>query len=112
MYVRQQHPNDPVATPATKANAVLALGLTAVVTGPLVGGLIPATVGLILARQARSDLLSAGGYLTGADRLRRGQALSLIGLGLAATTLVILTVVALISLADGAIGHDFPDSVH
>jgi hypothetical protein len=112
LAVRQRHPDDPDVSVSTKAAAVLALGVTAIVTGPFIGGLIPATIGLILARQARADLAAAGGYLTGADRLRRGQALALIGLVMAVTTLVALVTVALIAVADGAMGHDFPDSVH
>jgi hypothetical protein len=110
--IGQRHPDDPDPRASTKAAAVWALGLTSIVTGPFVGGIIPATIGLLLARQARADLAAAGGYLTGAHRLRRGQALALIGLGLAATTLVALATAALIAVANGAIGHDFPDSVH
>ena len=41
-----RHPMDPDPVRSTKAAAVLALGVAAVVTGPLVGGIVPATLGL------------------------------------------------------------------
>src|SRR5262245_66411307 len=75
-----RHPLDPEPVRSTKAAAVLALGVAAVVTGPVVGGLIPATLGLALARQARSDLIAGQGYLTGARQLRAGLALAWVGL--------------------------------
>jgi hypothetical protein len=105
-----RHPLDPEPVRSTKATAVLVLGVVALVTGPLVGGIIPAVVGLSLARQARADLLAARGYLTGGDRLRLGEILALVGLGLGIVTLTVAAVAAVISIADGA-GHDFPDTV-
>jgi (hydroxyamino)benzene mutase len=104
-----RHPQDPEPVRSTKAAAVLALGVAAVVTGPLVGGLIPATLGLTLARQARSDLIAGQGYLTGARQLRAGLTLAWVGLGLAIAALVVASVIGLISLADGAsVAQDFP----
>ena len=43
---------DPEPAPSTKARAVFALGLVGLLTGPFVGGVIPATIALLLARQA------------------------------------------------------------
>src|SRR6185436_17223893 len=65
-----RHPLDPDPVRSTKAAAVLALGVAAVVTGPLVGGVVPATLGVVLARQARQEILAGRGYLTGARHLR------------------------------------------
>ena len=104
-----RHPLDPEPVRSTKATAVLVLGVTALVTGPLVGGLVPAVVALVLARQARADLTAGRGFLTGADRLRQGELLALLGLGLAAVTLVVATVAAVLAIAHGSSGHDFPD---
>jgi hydroxylaminobenzene mutase len=103
-----RHPLDPDPVHSTKAAAVLALGVAAVVTGPLVGGIVPATLGLTLARQARGDLIAGRGYLTGARQLRIGLMLAWIGIGLAAAALVVASIVGLISLADGS-PQDFPD---
>ena len=37
-------------------------GVVAVLTGPFVGGVIPATIGLLLAREVRRELEAAGGF--------------------------------------------------
>jgi hypothetical protein len=105
-----RHPLDPEPVRSTKATAVLVLGVIALVTGPLVGGMVPAVVGLTLARAARADLVAGRGYLTGAERLRRGEILALVGLGLAALTLVVAAVAAMLSMAADTT-HDFPGSV-
>jgi len=106
-----RHPLDPEPVRSTKATAVLVLGVVAVGTGALVGGLVPAVVALVLARQARADLAAAGGYLTGGELVRRGEVLALIGLGLAALTLAIAAVAAMLTAAGGPLPYDFPDTV-
>jgi hydroxylaminobenzene mutase len=100
---------DPDPARSTKAAAVLALGVAAVVTGPLVGGIVPATLGLVLARQARGELVAGRGYLTGGRQLRLGLTLAWIGIGLAVAALVVASVVGIISLANGS-PHDFPNT--
>jgi (hydroxyamino)benzene mutase len=104
-----RHPLDPEPARSTKANAVLVLGIVALATGPFVGGIVPAVVALVLARQARADLLASRGYLTGADRLRRGERLALIGLALGVVTLVVAAVAAVLAIAGDAGSHDFSD---
>ena len=106
-----RHPHDPEPVACTKATAVFVLGLVALVTGPLVGGLVPAAVALGLARQARADLVAGCGYLTGGEQLRRGEVLAVVGLGLAALTLVIAALAAILAAADGPIPRDFPDTM-
>jgi hypothetical protein len=106
-----RHPFDPDPVRSTKAAAVLALGIAAAVTGPLVGGIVPAAVGLVLARQARGDLIAGQGYLTGARQLRYGLALAWVGIGLAVGVLVVASVIGIMSLAAGS-GQDFPNSSH
>ena len=94
-----RHPLDPDPVRSTKAAAVLALGVAAVVTGPLVGGIVPATVGLTIARQARGDLAGGRGYLTGARQLRIGLILAWIGIGLAVAALAVIGLMVCVSLA-------------
>ena len=94
-----RHPLDPDVVPDSKATAVLALGVVAVLTGPLIGGVVPATIALVLARQARTDLRAAGGFLSGARRLRTGTSLAWSGIILAAAALVIVTIIGLLGLA-------------
>jgi hypothetical protein len=94
---------------STKAATVLALGIAAVITGPLVGGLVPAALGLVLARQASDDLVASRGYLTGARHVRTGRTLAWVGIGLAIAAIVAASIVGILSLA-ATVGHDFPDT--
>jgi hypothetical protein len=105
-----RHPLDPDPVRDSKATAVLALGVIAAVTGPLVGGLVPATLALLIARQARAELAGARGFLTGGRRIRTGLSLAWTGITLAAVTLVIAAIVGLLSLA-GPGGADFAPGV-
>ena len=107
--VATRHPLDPEPVRSTKAATVLALGIAAVVTGPLVGGVVPAALGLVLARQASDDLVSARGYLTGARHVRTGRTLAWVGIVLAVAALVAASIVGILSLAAGG-GQDFPDT--
>lgn len=102
-----RHPLDPEPVRSTKAAAVLALGVAAVVTGPVLGGIVPATLGLVMAKQARSDIQAGQGYLTGGRQLRIGTILAWTGLVLAVASLVAASVIGLLSLAHGG-GQDFP----
>jgi hypothetical protein len=106
----RRHPLDPDPVASTKAGAVLALGVVAVLTGVAVGGLVPATVALVLARQARADMRSAGGFLLGSRRVRVGVALAWTGIVLAATTLVVALVIGLLHFA--GYGRDYAPTVN
>ncbi|OJF15589.1 hypothetical protein [Couchioplanes caeruleus] len=101
-----RHPLDPDPVRSTKARAVFALGLAGLLTGPLVGGVIPATLALLLSRQVHRQQWEAGGYLTGGGWVRRGRRLAWAGIVLAITTLVIAVIAALLHLA-GTAGQDF-----
>lgn len=98
---------DPEPVAATKARAVFALGLVGMLTGVFLGGVIPATVALVLARQSHRQAWEAGGYLTGGVWIKRGRRLAWIGLILALTTLVVALIVALLHLATVPGGQDF-----
>ena len=101
-----RHPLDPEPVSATKARAVFALGVAALLTGPLVGGVIPATLALLLARQTHRQQYAAGGFLTGVAWVRRGRRLAWTGIVLALTALVVAAIAGLLSTA-GAPGPDF-----
>jgi hypothetical protein len=106
-----RHPADPDPVRSSKATAVFALGFAAVLTGPFVGGLVPATIALLLAREARADLHAAGGYLIGTDRYERGVRLAWAGIVLAITTIVLAIVRGLYLWAQTG-GVDFDSSVN
>jgi len=97
---------DPEPAGSSKARAVFALGLAALITGPLVGGVIPATAALLLARQTHRQLYASGGYLTGSAWIRRGRRLAWAGIVLALTALVVASIAGLLHLA-GTPGQDF-----
>ncbi|KXK63585.1 hypothetical protein AWW66_02205 [Micromonospora rosaria] len=102
-----RHPLDPEPVRSTKARAVFALGLIGLLTGPFVGGVVPATVALALARQARREAYASGGFLTGAAWLRRGERLAWAGLVLVAVSVVAAVIFGVVHLAEAPTGHDF-----
>lgn len=98
---------DPDPEPSSKARAVFALGLVGFLTGAFVGGVIPATIALLLARQTARQAYEAKGYLTGSAWIRRGRRLAWAGIVLALTSLVIASIAGLLHLAGTAGGSDF-----
>ena len=106
-----RHPLDPDPVRSTKATAILVLGIAAVVAGPLLGGVVPATVALVLARQARGELRAAEGFLLGGRRVRTGLTLSWTGIFLALGVVLVASIVGLLQLANSG-GHDFGPSVN
>lgn len=101
-----RHPMDPEPSVSTKAKAVFALGLIGFLGGPFVGGVIPATIALLMARQTHRQQYAAAGYLTGAKWVRRGRRLAWTGLVLALTALVVAVIAGLLHVA-GTPGLDF-----
>jgi len=106
-----RHPDDPDPVRASKARAVWWLGLLSVLTGPLVGGIVPATLALVLAATFRREAYPAGGFLTGAAQVRRGERLAWIGILLVVLALVTAAVVGLFRFANTPTGPDFPSTV-
>ena len=102
-----RHPLDPEPAPSTKAKAVFALGLVALLTGALLGGVIPGTIALLLARQVDRQAYAARGYLTGSAYVRRGRRLAWAGIILALTALVVAAIAGLLHLASAPSGPDF-----
>jgi len=106
-----RHPLDPDPARSTKATAVLVLGIVAVATGGLLGGVVPATLALLLARQARDDIVQAHGFLIGTRRMRTGVTLAWAGIVLAVTVVVIASVTGLLHFASHG-GTDFGPNVN
>jgi hydroxylaminobenzene mutase len=90
---------DPEPAPSTKARAVFVLGLFGFLMGAFVGGVIPATIALVMARQSARQAYAAGGYLTGSKWIRRGRRLAWAGIILALTALVVAVIAGLLHLA-------------
>ena len=90
---------------------MLGLGVTALLTGVLLGGVIPAILALMLARQSRRDLIAADGFLLGAKRLRTGVRLAWSGIVLALVTLTIGAIAGLLTVARQQ-GVDFAPTVN
>ncbi|MEU4559107.1 hypothetical protein AB0F72_12000 [Actinoplanes sp. NPDC023936] len=105
--VPTRHPLDPEPVPSTKSRAVFALGLVGLLTGVFIGGVIPATVALLLARQAHREAYAAGGYLTGSAWIQRGRRLAWAGLVLALASLVVAVIAGLLHFAAAPGGTDF-----
>ena len=103
-----RHPMDPEPAPSTKAKAVFALGVMALLTGALIGGVIPGTIALLLARQVERQAYAARGYLTGSAYVRRGRRLAWTGIILALAALVVAVIAGLLHLAPA--GRDFTSS--
>lgn len=106
-----RHPFDPEPVRSTKARAVFALGLIGALTGLFIGGVVPSTIALSLARQARREAYASGGFLTGADWLRRGERMAWTGLVLCAVAVVAAVVIGVVRLAEAPFGHDYPPNV-
>ena len=106
-----RHPLDPDPVRSTKARPVLMLGTIAMLTGLFIGGVVPATLALMLARQARREAYASGGYLTGAALLRRGERLAWAGLVLAAASVVLALAIGVVHLAGTPGGQDFAPGV-
>jgi (hydroxyamino)benzene mutase len=107
-----RHPLDPEPARASKAPAVFALGLVAALTGIFVGGLVPATLALLLARQAKREMYAARGFLTGGQLVRRGERLAWAGISLAAAAIVAAVVIAVYRFASAPVGQDFGPGVN
>ena len=106
-----RHPLDPDPVRSTKAGAVFGLGLVGALTGLFVGGIVPASIALLMARQARREAYASGGYLTGSVWVRRGELLAWAGVVLCLTALVIAVVIGIFDFAGSPVGPDFSPTV-
>jgi hypothetical protein len=73
---------------------------------------VPATLALILARQARREAYAARGFLTGVNLVRRGERLAWISIALAATAIVVAAVIGIYRFVNSPAGQDFGPGVN
>lgn len=106
-----RHPADPQPMPATRSHAVWWLALLAVATGPLLAGVVPATVALILAGQFRRESRRSAGFLTGVARVRRGERLAWAGITLAVAGVSVAAAVGLLLVATAPPEPAYPPHV-
>ncbi len=91
-----RHPLDPDPVRSSKATAVQWLGIVAVLFSPVLAGVLPAVVALVLARDAANQMRASAGFLTGARSLLWGVRLARLALWIAAAMIVFGVVVALL----------------
>lgn len=97
-----RHPQDPDPVRATKARAVLALGIVALVTSFVIGGIVPAVLAILMARQSRAEMRASKGFLTGGRLLRIGERLAWTAVVVVLTLLVLAAIRGVLRLAPGA----------
>lgn len=78
------------------------LAAVGIALSPFVGGVIPALIALVLARQAEADIRASEGFLLGASRLPSIRRLSWIAIGISAAVVVAVVLVGVVSLARDA----------
>ncbi|GAA2292457.1 hypothetical protein GCM10009853_055400 [Glycomyces scopariae] len=93
-----RHPDDPEPVESTKVVAARMLAGVGAALSVFVGGVIPAVIALMLARQAEADIRASEGFLLGASRLPaiRRTAWTAIGIaGAVAVAALLLWVLAM-----------------
>jgi len=105
-----RHPDDPDIVADSKVVAAFCLGILGAITGLALGGAVPATIALLLARQGARELEEGQGWRSGARYLVWARRLAWLGLGLAAASLATLVAVRLLQDA-GTNVKDFPPTV-
>ncbi len=91
-----RHPLDPDPVRSSKATAVQWLGIVAVLFSPVLAGVLPAVVALVLARDTAAQMRASAGFLTGARALLWGVRLARLALWIAAAMIVFGVVAALL----------------
>lgn len=97
-----RHPDDPEPVESTKVVAARLLAAVGIALAPFVGGVIPAFIALILARQGEADIRASEGFLLGASRLPLVRRLAWIAIGIATAVVVAALLVWVVSLARAA----------
>ena len=105
----------PVAAPqprrSSAAVASLVLGLVGVLTAPLLGGVVPGVLAVVLASSARREIAGAQGWLTGSRQLAAGRVLGWTAVWVAAAVAVALMVQWLLGFGDAAVHASYPADV-
>jgi hypothetical protein len=87
------------------------LGIVGLVTAPLLGGLIPGVLAVLLASSARAEIRAAEGWLTGMRRVVAGRALGWVAIWLVVTAAVAMVALWLVGVGDNAVSPTYPDTV-
>jgi hypothetical protein len=103
----------PAATPrpSSAATGALVLGIIGVVTAPLLGGVVPGVLAVLLASSARDEIRAAEGWLTGLRRVAAGRVLGWVAIWVAITMAVAMLALWLIGVGDAAVSPTYPDTV-
>lgn len=100
----RRHPLDPDPVPATKAQAVRWLAIVALAFSPVLAGVVPAVVALVMARETVEQMRASGGFLTGTGPLLSGVRLVRLALLVSVAVVVIGVAVALLRLGGSPSG--------
>ncbi|MEU6859792.1 hypothetical protein AB0B28_13085 [Glycomyces sp. NPDC046736] len=96
---------------STKLVAARLLAGVGVALSVFVGGVIPAVVALVLAKQAEADILASEGFLTGGSRLAAVRRTAWVAIGIAAGVVVVMLLVWVLALARDAGGAEYGGNV-
>jgi hypothetical protein len=97
--------------PSSAAGWSLALGIVGVLTAPLLGGIVPGALAVVLSAAARREIVESAGWLTGSGRLTAGRVLGWIAVWVAITMAVALLAQWLVGFGDAAVQPTYPDDV-
>jgi hydroxylaminobenzene mutase len=97
--------------PSSAAGWSLALGIVGALTAPLLGGIVPGTLAVVLAAAARREIVESEGWLTGTGRLAAGRVLGWIAIWVAITMAVAMLTQWLVGLGDAAVQPTYPGNV-
>lgn len=100
----RRHPLDPDPVPATKAQAVRWLAIVALAFSPVLAGVVPAVVALVMARDTASQMRSSEGFLTGTGPLLSGVRLARLALLVSIAVVVIGVAIAMLRTGNGGSG--------
>src|SRR5438046_1474090 len=96
-----RHVDDPDPVLDSKAAAAYCLAVLGVATGLLIGGVVPATIALVMVRQASGELESGRGWRLGDRHVLWARRLAWAALGLA--VIAVLLVIAAHLLQDAGV---------
>lgn len=105
-----RHVDDPDPVLDSKAAAAVCLAVLGCATGILIGGAIPATLALVLARQASAELETGRGWRLGERHVLWARRLAWTALGLAGLSIAVVLAVHLLQDA-GVTDRDYPPTV-
>jgi hydroxylaminobenzene mutase len=107
-----QLPPAPAPRLASTARWAFGMSVLALALAPLLGGVVPAIVALVLVRAARHDLAPAQGWLLGDRTIARARVLAWCALVVATAVAITVTVSWLVGLGETLISPVYPHDVN